>query len=172
MRVISGEFGGRKLVTPAGLDTRPTTDKVRQAVFNSLASMGVVEGSVVCDLYAGSGSLGIEAVSRGAASCLFVERERSALLALRENIKALGVEDRCTVVASDVLAYAPGITAVDIAFVDPPYSFAQWPQILKVLRAGLLVAESDREVVAQPGWQVIKSKRYGRTTITILERLP
>jgi 16S rRNA (guanine966-N2)-methyltransferase len=172
MRVISGEFGGRKLIAPEGLDTRPTTDKVRQAVFNALASMGVVEDSVVCDLYAGSGSLGIEALSRGAVSCVFVERDRSALAALRDNIKELSIDDRCKVVASDVLAYAPGITGVDIAFVDPPYSFAQWPQILKALRAGIVVAESDREVPAEPGWQTVKAKRYGRTVITILEQLP
>ena len=78
MRVISGEFGGRKLVAPDGLSTRPTTDKVRQAVFNSLGSMGVIEGATVADLYAGSGALGIEALSRGAESCVFVERDRGA----------------------------------------------------------------------------------------------
>ena len=75
MRVISGEFGGRLLVAPDGLTTRPTTDKVRQAVFNSLGSMGVLDGAVVADLYAGSGALGLEAISRGAERAIFVERE-------------------------------------------------------------------------------------------------
>ncbi len=79
MRVIAGEFAGRKLVAPEGTTTRPTTDKVRLAVFNSLTSMGVIEGAVVADLYAGSGALGIEALSRGAHRCVFVERDRSAL---------------------------------------------------------------------------------------------
>jgi 16S rRNA (guanine966-N2)-methyltransferase len=101
MRVISGEFGGRRLVAPAGTTTRPTTDKVRQAVFNSLGSMGVIEGAVVADLYAGSGALGIEALSRGAERCVFVERDRAALHALRENIAALDLADRATVHATD-----------------------------------------------------------------------
>ena len=172
MRVISGEFGGRKLVAPEGLDTRPTTDKVRQAVFNSLTSMGVLEGAVVCDLYAGSGSMGIEALSRGAQTCTFVERDRNALAALRDNIRSLKIDDRCTVVGTDVIAFAPGITGVDIALVDPPYSFANWPKILGSLRAGIVVAESDREVEPQLGWDATKVKRYGRTVITILERVP
>src|SRR4051794_20348641 len=101
MRVVAGEFGGRTLVAPGGTATRPTTDKVRQAVFNSLTSMGVVEGAVVADLFAGSGALGIEALSRGAERCIFVERDRAALQALRDNISTLGIADRCTVHATD-----------------------------------------------------------------------
>ena len=88
IRVVSGEFGGRKLVVPDGLATRPTTDKVRQAVFNSLDSAGLIDGAAVVDLFAGSGALGIEALSRGAATCVFVERDRAALQALRANIDA------------------------------------------------------------------------------------
>lgn len=172
MRVISGEFGGRKLIAPDGLSTRPTTDKVRQAVFNSLGSMGVLEGATVADLYAGSGALGIEALSRGAESCVFVERDRAALTALRENLKALGLEDRARVASTDVLAYAPGITGVDIALIDPPYTFAHWPALLAVLRAGLVVAESGREVEPPEGWEQLKVRRHGRTVITMLERLP
>ncbi len=172
MRVISGELGGRKLVTPQGLSTRPTTDKVRQAVFNSLGSMGVLEGATVADLYAGCGALGIEALSRGAASCVFVERDRSALLALRANLKDLGLEARSHVAATDVMAYIPGISGVDIAFIDPPYSFTNWPALLQFLNAGLIVAESDHEVAADDGWVTLRSKRYGRTVITTLERLP
>jgi len=172
MRVISGEFGGRKLVAPPGMSTRPTTDKVRQAVFNSLGSMGVLAGAIVADLYAGSGALGIEALSRGAKSCIFVERDLAALAALRENLKALGLESRTRVAATDVLAYAPGITAVDIALIDPPYDFTHWSDLLKVLRAGLVVAESGREVDAPEGWEQRRVKRHGRTVITTLERLP
>lgn len=172
MRVISGELGGRKLVTPQGLSTRPTTDKVRQAVFNSLGSMGVLEGASVADLYAGCGALGIEALSRGAESCTFVERDRSALLALKANLKDLGLESRSHVAATDVMAYAPGITGVDIAFVDPPYNFSNWAGLLQFLRAGLVVAESDHEIEPEAGWVTLRSKRYGRTVITTLERLP
>ena len=172
MRVIAGEFGGRKLIAPDGLSTRPTTDKVRQAVFNSLGSMGVLDGATVADLYAGSGALGIEALSRGAASCTFVERDRAALAALRANLKTLGIEDRARVAGSDVLAYAPGITSVDIALIDPPYTFTHWPDLLAVLRADLVVAESGTEVEAPEGWEQLKVRRHGRTVITMLERLP
>jgi 16S rRNA (guanine966-N2)-methyltransferase len=171
MRVISGEFGGRKLVAPDGTTTRPTTDKVRQAVFNSLGSMGVVEGAVVADLFAGSGALGIEAISRGAERCTFVERDRHALRALRENIDTLGIADRCTVHASDVIPWVPAMRNIDIAFIDPPYQFEGWPGLLAVLDVGLVVAESDDPIDPAEGWTQSRSRRYGRTWVTLLERL-
>ena len=170
MRVISGEFGGHRLVTPEGDTTRPTTDKVRQAVFNSLASMGVLEGAVVADLFAGSGALGIEAVSRGAEKCVFVERDRAALIALRENIATLGIEDRCTVHGTDVLAWVPAMRNVDVAFIDPPYAFEAWPALLKLVDVGLVVAEADDPVDAPEGWSQLRARRYGRTWVTLLER--
>jgi 16S rRNA (guanine966-N2)-methyltransferase len=172
MRVISGEFGGRKLVAPDGLSTRPTTDKVRQAVFNSLGSMGVIDGASVADLYAGSGSLGIEALSRGAASCVFVERDRDALSALRANLKSLGLEERSRVATTDVMAYAKALTDIDLALVDPPYTFDQWDELLSALPAGLVIAESGREVSAPVGWEQLRVRRHGRTVVTTLERLP
>ena len=171
MRVISGEFGGRKLLAPEGLTTRPTTDKVRQAVFNSLGSMGVIVGAAVADLFAGSGALGIEALSRGAASAVFVERDRSALSALRANISTLDLGTRSTVHATDVMAWVPAMRGIDIAFIDPPYDFEAWPALLAVLDANLVVAESDEPVGGVPGWQQLRTKRYGRTHVTTLERL-
>ena len=171
MRVISGEFGGRLLVAPDGLTTRPTTDKVRQAVFNSLGSMGVLDGAVVADLYAGSGALGLEAISRGAERAIFVERDRSALVALRQNIQSLGVGEQCAVHAVDVLAWVPAMRGVDIAFIDPPYGFSGWDALLAVLDVPLVVAESDEPVVAPSGWEVVRTKRYGRTHVTTLERV-
>lgn len=171
MRVIAGEFGGRRLVTPEGTTTRPTTDKVRQAVFNSLTSMGVLEGAVVADLYAGSGALGMEALSRGAATCTFVERDRAALNALRDNLKALQIDDRADIRATDVMAWVPAMRSVDIAFVDPPYDFDHWHQLLGLLDVGLVVAESDQAVEAHPGYAVLRARRYGRTWVTLLERL-
>lgn len=170
MRVVAGEFGGRRLVAPDGDATRPTTDKVREAVFNSLTSMGLVEGAVVVDLYAGSGAMGIEALSRGAARCTFVERDRNALNALRTNIDALGLADRVTVVTSDVLAWVPAVRNVDLALVDPPYSFEAWPKLLGLLRAAYVLCESAREVTASDGWETIRVKRYGRTCATLLAR--
>jgi 16S rRNA (guanine966-N2)-methyltransferase len=171
IRVVSGEFGGRKLLVPDGLGTRPTTDKVRQAVFNSLDSAGLIDGASVADLFAGSGALGIEALSRGAASCVFVERDRAALQALRANIAALGLADRTTVVTSDVPAWAPALRGVDLALIDPPYEFDGWDQLLAALQAPIVVAEAGREIVAPPGWQALRSRRYGRTWVTQLERV-
>jgi 16S rRNA (guanine966-N2)-methyltransferase len=171
MRVISGELGGRRLVAPDGTTTRPTTDKVRQAVFNSLGSLGVIDGAVVADLYAGSGALGIEALSRGAERCLFVERDRAALHALRDNIEALGLAERATVHATDVMAWVPAMRGVDIAFVDPPYAFDSWPALLALLQVEMVVAEADDPVDAPDGWEQLRSRRYGRTWVTLLQRL-
>jgi 16S rRNA (guanine966-N2)-methyltransferase len=171
IRVVSGEFGGRKLVVPGGLATRPTTDKVRQAVFNSLDSAGLIDGAAVADLFAGSGALGIEALSRGAASCVFVERDRAALQALRANLAALGLTDRTTVVTSDVPAWVPALRGVDLALIDPPYEFDGWDHLLGVLQVPYVVAEAGRELAPSVGWEVVRSRRYGRTWVTQLERV-
>jgi 16S rRNA (guanine966-N2)-methyltransferase len=170
VRVVAGELGGRKLVAPHGDTTRPTTDKVREAVFNSLSSMGIVEDAVVVDLYAGSGALGIEALSRGAARCTFVERDRDALRALRANIDALRIGDRATVVTSDVMAWVPAARNVDLALVDPPYTFTEWARLLGVLDASYVLCEASREIEPPEGWDTVRSRRYGRTTATLLAR--
>ena len=171
IRVVSGEFGGRKLVVPDGLATRPTTDKVRQAVFNSLDSAGLIDGAAVVDLFAGSGALGIEALSRGAATCVFVERDRAALHALRTNISTLGLEQRTTVVTSDVPAWVPALRGIDLALIDPPYEFDGWEQLLTVLQVPDVVAEAGRPIEPPEGWEAVRSRRYGRTWVTQLERL-
>jgi len=170
MRVVAGELGGRKLVAPEGTTTRPTTDKVREAVFNSLVAQGIVEDAVVVDLYAGSGAMGIEALSRGAARCVFVERDRNALTALRANIAALRIEDRCTVVTSDVMAWVPAMRNVDVALIDPPYTFDAWPTLLGALQVEYAVCEAPNEVPAPAGWETLRAKRYGRTWTTLLAR--
>ena len=171
IRVVSGEFGGRKLVVPAGLTIRPTTDKVRQAVFNSLDSAGLIDGAAVADLFAGSGALGIEALSRGAATCVFVDRDRAALQAVRANISALGLENRTTVVTSDVPAWVPALRGVDLALIDPPYEFDGWESLLSVLQVPYVVAEAGHEIAPPVGWELVKSRRYGRTWVTRLERV-
>jgi 16S rRNA (guanine966-N2)-methyltransferase len=169
MRVVAGELGGRRLVAPAGMSTRPTTDRVREAIFNSLRSAGVLEGALVADLYAGSGAIGIEALSRGAEHCVFVERDRAALRALAQNLATLGLEQRSRVQVGDPLSVVSSLD-VDIVFADPPYDFDDWSALLASVSAGLLVAESGGEVPAPAGWTVTRSKRYGRTAVTFLER--
>lgn len=171
MRVVAGEVKGRTLVAPQGRDTRPTTDKVRQAVCTALGSLGAVEGATVVDLFAGSGAMGIELLSRGAAHVVFVEHARPALRALHENLRSTGLVGRATVVPVTVerwLEQDP--SAVDVAVADPPYAFTGWDLLLARLPAPLVVAESDREVVAPPGWATLRSRRYGGTVVTFIQR--
>ncbi|MEP1123091.1 MAG: 16S rRNA (guanine(966)-N(2))-methyltransferase RsmD [Ilumatobacter sp.] len=169
MRVVAGELGGRKLVSPDGTSTRPTTDRVREAVFNALGSAGVLEGALVADLYAGTGAVGIEAISRGAAHCTFVERDRQALQALEENVDTLDLGDRSRVMRSDAMQAAVTLD-VDIVFADPPYDFDGWDQLLANIRADFVVAESGRSLGERDGWTVTRSKRYGRAWVSFLVR--
>ncbi len=123
MRVIAGHLGGRRLVAPRGLATRPTTDRVREALFSALGS---VDDARVLDLYAGTGALGIEALSRGAASAVFVESARPAIAALRANLASLGLEAKARVLALPVARAAATLAAdatprFDLVFADPPY---------------------------------------------------
>lgn len=171
MRVVAGELGGRRLVAPPGNDTRPTSDKVRQAIFNALDSAGLLDGALVVDLFAGSGALGIEALSRGAESCVFVERDRAAVTALRENLGSLGLEKRSRVVVGDASTYGASLGAVDLVLADPPYRFDGWEALLAGLAAGDVIAESDREIPAPAGWESVRARRYGRTFITWLHRV-
>ncbi len=169
MRVVAGELRGRRFEGPPGKDTRPTTDKVREAMFNALGSLDVVRDAVVVDLFAGSGGLGIEALSRGAAEVVFVERDRAALRTLRDNLADLGLDDRARVVQGDALARAGDLSA-DLVLADPPYEFDAWPELLARLDAAVVVAEAGRALDAVDGWSVIRTKRYGRTWVTFLER--
>ena len=175
MRVVAGSLRGRTIVAPLGESTRPTTDRARQATFNALESLGAVEDSTVLDLFAGSGALGIEALSRGASSCTFVERDRTALEAIRHNVSRLGVADRAKVVAGDVLTSLPAQHGFDLVLADPPYGYAGWERLFdsvaRVLSAdGVLVVEADREFADLEGWDTIRSKRYGRAWISFLRR--
>lgn len=170
MRVVAGELGGRRLVAPEGTTTRPTTDRVREAIFNSLGSAGLVDGALVADLYAGSGAVGIEALSRGAARCVFVERDRDALRALEENLRALDLEDLSRIVRGDALTAVATIDA-DIVFADPPYDFDRWDELCGRVTADIVVIESGRRVDPPSGWTITRDKKYGRTVVTFLERV-
>ena len=172
MRVVSGDLGGRKLVTPDGSDTRPTSDRVREAMFNSLFSLDAIEGARVLDAFAGSGALGIEALSRGALHATFVETGRDALAALRENLEMLQLGAQGRVVPGDALAHLERTAAegshYDLVLLDPPYGFDQWDELLAAVPVGArVVIESDREVVVPDSWEVHRRKRYGGTVVTL-----
>lgn len=172
MRVVAGSARGRPLQAPPGRATRPTADRVREAVFNALGSLDAVEAARVVDLFAGSGALGIEALSRGAASCTFVERDAAARRVLAANLARTGLTDRATVVGEDVGRFvARPHGPFDLALVDPPYAFDGWSELLAALDADLVVAESDRPLDPGPGWTLVRSKRYGGTVVTFVRRL-
>ena len=175
MRVVAGEFRGRRINAPLGKKTRPTTDKAREATFNALGSLGVVVGARVVDAFAGSGALGIEALSRGAEHCTFIERDREALEVLGENLETLGLTDRSTVVRGDAMTNIGLVRNASLVLADPPYEFKQWRQFLGEVACDLVVAESDRdmnlELPAITGWEVTRVKRYGRAYVSFLQRL-
>ncbi len=167
MRVVAGTARGRKLVAPRGLDVRPTTDRVREAVGNRLTSMGALRDARVIDLFAGTGALGIEALSRGAAHATFVENAPAALAAIEQNVEALGFGAQATIVRADATSFRAS-TPVDIAFVDPPYTWDGWAELLPGLGATLAVCEARRAVEAPDPWELVRSDRYGTTVITLL----
>ncbi|HEX2849999.1 MAG TPA: 16S rRNA (guanine(966)-N(2))-methyltransferase RsmD [Acidimicrobiales bacterium] len=167
MRVVGGEARGRRLQAPKGTTTRPTSDFVREAVFNVLPGLVDLEGAAVADLFAGTGALGIEALSRGAARAVFVESDRRALAVLRANLAATGYEGDATVIAGDVRKALVRVGTVDVAFADPPYAFDGWDEVFAGLDAGVLVVESDRDIVPPAPWRVLTTKRYGSTVVTI-----
>jgi 16S rRNA (guanine966-N2)-methyltransferase len=173
VRVIAGEFRGRRLAAPDDPEVRPTSDRVREAVFDMLFSLGGVEGLLVADLCAGSGAMGIEALSRGAASVTFVDRSPAALAAVRANLAAVGLDDPertgdAEVVRADLDRWvATTASRYDLVLCDPPYDFDGWETLLPRLPTDLAVLESRSEITAPPGWGVIKRKRYGGTIVTV-----
>jgi len=176
MRVIAGELGGRRLATPRGAATRPTSERVREALFSML---GAMDGLRVLDLFAGSGALGIEALSRGAAHATFVERSAPALAALRANLAALGLVERSSVRAGDALAALRGAETYDLVFLDPPYAMAealagQLSDALPAVLAGgaRVVSESDHRAPPALALPLARERRYGDTLIRIHETSP
>ena len=177
MRIVAGEWRGRALTAPPGVTTRPTADRVRQALFDMLAHApwagpDCVEDAVVLDLFAGTGGLGLEALSRGARSATFVEKDRAALAALRANIAACKATERCTVVAADVLTVLPR-GAANLIFLDPPYGLDLVPRALARLRGAgaiapeaLIVAETGRSDPA-PHPDPLDERTHGKARLTI-----
>ncbi len=172
LRVVAGTAGGRRLEAPEGDSTRPTTDRVREAVFNSLYSLGAVEGARVLDLFAGSGALGIEALSRGAVHATFVESDRRVRQVIDRNLEALGLDDRSSVVSADGVAYLSRAGSYDLLLLDPPYAFDQWPELLDRVHDCVVVIESDREIEPPAHWEVHRARRYGATVVTLATARP
>lgn len=172
VRVIAGSVGGLRIATPAGDDTRPTADRVRQATFNALESMGAVEGARVLDAYAGSGALGIEALSRGAGHVTFADPSAAAREAIVANLAVTGFAAQATVLPANALHVAAG-GPWDLVLLDPPYTFDRWDDLLAVVAAALapdasVAIESDREVAVPPGLEVRRVRRYGGTVVSLV----
>lgn len=175
MRVVAGSCRGLPIECPRGLDVRPTTDRVREAVFNALESRGWVAGATVLDLFAGTGALGIEALSRGAAHATFVEPDARTRQVLRRNLDRTGLGSRAAVVADRAERYlARRPPAVGLVLLDPPYATpdGEWASLLAAVRAGSAVIESDRDVPLPAGWREVRRKHYGGTVVLIACRSP
>jgi 16S rRNA (guanine966-N2)-methyltransferase len=177
MRVIAGQWRGRPLVAPKGDVTRPTADRTREALFSMLtARLGDFEGLAVGDFFAGSGALGIEALSRGAASCLFVEQDRAALDALRANLAKL--EAQGDVRASSVMALGPARAPLDLILMDPPYGTGAGSVALdKLARLGWVgagtwvsIETAKQEELDIAGFTVDVSRVHGKARLTLLRQ--
>ncbi|MYA74633.1 MAG: 16S rRNA (guanine(966)-N(2))-methyltransferase RsmD [Acidimicrobiaceae bacterium] len=167
MRVVAGTLGGRRINAGDSETIRPTADRVREAMFNSLYSIGAITDAVVLDLFAGSGALGIEALSRGAARVVFVENDRQALKILRENLASLGLADQATVVPADGSTFLAHAEPYDLLLLDPPYSFDCWPELLAHPTDSVVAIESDREIDLPKTWDTHRVRSYGGTVVTL-----
>ena len=178
MRVITGTAKGKRLVTPEGRDvTRPTGDKVKEGIFSSIQFL--IEEADVLDLFAGSGQLGIEALSRGARSCVFVDSAKVAQKCITENLKNCGFTDVAKLKTGDALMYlSSAFERFDIAFLDPPYAAEQLPVVLpavsKVMRpGGIVLCETAKSIdLPEESEKLVKAKeyRYGSTKVLMYKR--
>lgn len=182
MRIVGGRLGGRVLKAPHGAQTRPTSEKVREAIFNILLNIhGSIEGDHVLDLFAGSGGLGIEALSRGALSCTFVDAAKPALAAIRANLHDLGLADRATILAGDAVGLAARHIPPapwNLVFVDPPYASELAVRAITALPRDHLAAkpiviiEHDRRNVPPDALGSLlrtDQRRYGDTLVSFFE---
>jgi 16S rRNA (guanine966-N2)-methyltransferase len=180
MRVIGGRSRGRRLAAKLPRSVRPTSDRVRESIFDILGSLGGVEGLRVVDLFCGSGALGVEALSRGAASATFVDLNPDALEAVQQNLTAVGLDETdVTLVRAALPGWlrtaggSPGRGtghAYDLALCDPPYDFTDWPALLDALDAATVVMESSSPIALPDTWVVARERRYGGTLITVAHR--
>ena len=181
MRVITGTARGRRLKELEGMETRPTTDRVKEGLFSAIQFE--IEGRKVLDLFAGTGQLGIECLSRGAASAVFVDRRADAVKLIRENLKLTELADRARVVAGDSMEFLKSLKErVDIVLLDPPYAAGLLEPAIAHLTAfdilnphGIIVAEHPAERSLQPPaapYRVRRAYRYGKIAVTVICRDP
>jgi 16S rRNA (guanine966-N2)-methyltransferase len=181
-RIVAGRHGGRRLVVPPGVATRPTSDRVREALFSTLESMTELAGSRFADLYAGSGAVGLEAASRGAAAVLLVESDARAARTIRTNIAALGLGGTCVLSTAEVSTTlaTPPAAPYDIVFADPPYGAAE-SEISALLAAlvhwlapdGVAVLERSTRSAEPATADTLprdRTKRYGETVLHYFRR--
>ena len=179
MRVITGTARGRRLKEPVGLETRPTADRVKEGIFSSIQFE--LEGRRVLDLFGGTGQMGIEALSRGAAHATFVDLRKEAVGIIRENLSLTGFSDRATVVQGDYLAFLTGCREkFDLVFLDPPYASGFLEKALETIAAidivsenGIIVCESAQETVLPElpaPYAVGREYRYGKIKLTTCRR--
>ena len=178
MRIIAGQWRGRRLGTPSGLETRPTADRVRETLFSMLASrLGSFDGLRVADLFAGSGALGLEALSRRAAFACFVENDLKAAAAIRANAADLGALDRLQILGGSALVL-PKSEPFDLLFADPPYAPGSGSAVVKAVAdadwlapAGWMAVETARGDQVDPGtWTIDAERDVGRARLTLLRR--
>lgn len=183
MRIVSGDHRGRTIATPDGKNTRPTSDQTRESIFNILdhADWSMpLEGAVVMDMFAGSGALGLEAISRGAEFCVFVERHPLALAAIRKNIEHFDLGDEARIHRFDAtkLKLAPGNRPKPFThvFMDPPYNKKMWQPALRRVSQymaddGVVILEDSHEAEIEPrGWDVMSDKIWGTTRTLFLKQ--
>ena len=187
MRIAGGEFRGRVLYAPKGLDVRPTQDRVREALFSMLQNE--IRGMSFLDLFAGSGGVGLEALSRGAVSATFVERSPQSLACISRNIEELKIGPRCKVIRADVYEWLAGRSQVsdaldfDIAYADPPYATGEKQGYADVLArladggvvkaGGLFIAEMRhcQTPDISPAWELCRDRTYGQTRLAVYRRI-
>lgn len=177
MRVITGTLKGKRLNTPDGRDIRPTPDRVKEGLFSALHFD--IEGRRILDLFAGSGQLGIEALSRGAQSCVFVDASKDAVKIIKSNISACGLEDKTKVYQSDFQSFcAMSRDIFDFVFLDPPYLEGLLAPAVKAVLPlmsdyGAIICEHPPEVELDPqvgGFYIHKTYRYGKVIITVYRK--
>lgn len=176
MRVIAGRYRGRVLKTVPDLSVRPATDRVKSAIFNVLQSRVDWSTATVLDLFAGSGSIGLEAMSRGADKCVFVEQSRSALAFLKQNIDTVGAGSGALVVAGDVFGFLKTAhKRYEAVFADPPYALENLNELPNIIFGAGVVAEEGYLIIEHPAghaftpgpaWETAVEKSYGRTCVS------